>query len=115
MNLIDKQAFIQKKAAENQQTTNATTVLWSRHAITEAVKDNLSRRDVEGVLLFAEVIEDYPPLRRPLPDCLVLGFLQEHKPVHAVIAVDEPNDCIFIITVYLPAKEKWENDWQTRK
>lgn len=115
MTLLEKQAFIRQKAVENRQTSDGTKILWSRHAISEAVKDNLSRQDVECALEFAEIIEDYPPLKRPLPDCLVLGFLRTNRPLHIVIALDRLSDRLFIITVYLPSGEKWENDWRTRK
>lgn len=32
---------------------------------------------------------------------------------HAI--VEMVNDRNFIVTVYLPSSERWENDWQTRK
>lgn len=115
MNLADKQTFIRHKAVENHQSPGGTKILWSRHALTETAKDNLSRQEVETALVSAEVIEDYESLRRTLPDCLVLGFLLTRRPVHAVVAVDVHNDRLFMITVYLPAKEKWKNDWRTRK
>jgi hypothetical protein len=63
----------------------------------------------------SEVIEDYPALHRPLPDCLVLGYLATGEPLHAVIALDEANDRLFIVTVYKPSREEWQDDWRTRK
>ena len=47
--------------------------------------------------------------------CLVLGWLATGEPFHAVIAVDEVNDRLFVVTVYKPSPEEWEDDWQTRK
>ena len=62
-----------------------------------------------------EIIENYPTRRRPLPDCLVLGWLTPSKPVHAVVAVDTDQDRLLILTVYLPNDKEWENDYRTRK
>lgn len=79
------------------------------------VKDNLIRSEIEQALLQGEIIEDYPGGHRLLPDCLVLAFLPDERPLHAVIAIDEAKDRIFIVTVYLPSLERWQDDWQTRK
>jgi hypothetical protein len=49
-----------------------------------------------------------------LPGCLILGFI-DSDPLHAVIAIDRDFDRIFVITVYKPSLERWENDWKTRK
>lgn len=109
-----KEAFIRSKALENQHAGTKDKVLWSRHAIGKLVVEGLVRSHVETALQTCKLIEDYPVVGRPLPDCLVLGFWQE-KPVHAVVAVDIDRDRIFIVTVYMPSFERWEDDWQTRK
>lgn len=62
-----------------------------------------------------DLIEDYPVLHRPLPDCLVLAWLMPGEPVHAVVAIDLERDRIFMVTVYKPSEEEWEDDWRTRK
>jgi hypothetical protein len=110
-----KQAFIQRKALENQADPGGNKILWSRHAIAELVGDELDRIQVEEALKASEVIEDYPTLHRPLPDCLVLGWLLGEGPIHAVIAIDKAKDRLFVVTVYKPSPEEWENDWRTRK
>ena len=115
MELLEKQTFIRRKARENIEISDGTRVFWSRHAIAEMIQDHLTRPDVEKALADCEVIEDYPPKHRPLPDCLVLGQLQRTQPIHAVIAIDEAHDRIFVVTVYRPSPERWEHDWRTRK
>ncbi len=111
----DKQNFIQEMAVANEYDLEGERIYWSRHAITEAVNDSLTRQEVEAALTAAEIIEDYPVKRRPLPDCLVLTFLPDERPLHAVVAIDQEKERIFIVTVYLPSKEKWHDDWRTRK
>ena len=51
---------------------------------------------------------------RPLPSCLVLGFIAD-EPIHAVLAIDKDFDRIFIITIYRPSRERWQDDWRNRK
>lgn len=115
MELLEKQTFIRRKARENLEISEGTRVYWSRHAIAEMIQDCLTRPEVEKALADCEVIEDYPPNHRPLPDCLVLGQLQSMQPIHVVIAIDEARDRIFVVTVYRPSQERWEHDWRTRK
>jgi len=110
-----KQSFIREKARQNERDPEGTKVFWSRHAVTELVADDLTRHQIEWALQECELIEDYPVLHRPLPDCLVLGWLTPGEPLHAVIAIDEERGRIFMVTVYRPSEEEWEDDWRTRK
>ncbi len=113
--VINKQDFIHEKARQNADDPEGARILWSRHAIVELANEHWAREAVEKSLVEAELIEDYPTQHRPLPDCLVLSQLSSDEPLHAVVAVDEANDRLFIVTVYKPNLEEWENDWRTRK
>jgi hypothetical protein len=115
MDHLKKQQFIRQKAIENQNDSQGARIYWSRHAIAEMIKDDLTRTEVEQALQQCEVIEDYSTGHRPLPDCLVLTYLPDKRPLHTVIAVDEIKDRIFVITIYLPSPERWHHDWRTRK
>jgi hypothetical protein len=115
MELLEKQTFIRRKARENVESADGSQVYWSRHAITAMVQEQLTRSEVETALQDCEVIEDYPATHRPLPDGLVLGQLPSTPPIHAVIAIDQARDRIFVVTVYRPSAERWEDDWRTRK
>lgn len=74
----------------------------------------LSRPMIEAALVDCEIIEDYPDAHRPLPDCLVLGILEGREPIHAVVAVDEANERIYMVTVYRPDPARWLDE-RTRK
>lgn len=115
MEFNDKQRFIQEKARDQVFDSAGEKILWSRHGVAALIDDGLSRTDVEAALQRSHIIEDYLPTHRPLPDCLVLALISPDKPVHAVIAIDEAHDRIFIVTVYVPTIDRWEDDWQTRK
>jgi hypothetical protein len=88
---------------------------WKPHAVEEAADEALTRSEVLRALANCEIIEDYPKKTRYLPDCLVLGWLADGRPLHAVVGRDELNDRILMITVYIPDPRRWENDWRTRK
>jgi hypothetical protein len=115
MDAEEKQRFIRAKAVENESDPGARKILWSRHGITELVEERLGRGALENGLKQCEVIEDYPTLHRPLPDCLVLGWITPPRPFHAVLAIDEANDRVLVVTVYRPSPEEWEDDCRTRR
>ena len=115
MDSKEKQAFIQRVAQQNRSTLDRDKILWSRHGVTELIVEGWQRSQVEDALIKCTVIEDYPALHRPLPDCLVLGYLASHEPVHVVVGIDEDSDRLFVITVYKPSFEEWQDDWKTRK
>jgi hypothetical protein len=110
-----REAFVQEKARQNVQSPTGARILWSRHAIAEMVADDLGRRQIEHSLQTCQIIEDYPKLQRPLPDCLVLSWLTPSRPLHTVVALDIEQDRLLIVTVYLPNNKEWKNDWRTRK
>ncbi|MCO6453131.1 MAG: DUF4258 domain-containing protein [Caldilineales bacterium] len=115
MEFADKQSFIRRISAENEHDPTGSLILWSRHAVAELVNEGWQRRAVEVGLSSCEVIEDYPSKHRPLPDCLVFSTLSSGEPFHAVVALDEDNARLLIVTIYHPSREEWENDWKTRR
>jgi hypothetical protein len=115
MKTEEKEAFIRKKAVENVSDPTKGKVLWSIHATRKLQSEGLQRHEVESALSHCEVIEEYPWLTRRLPDCLALAFTPNGRPIHTVVALDEPNDRLFIVTVYCPDEKRWENDWKTRR
>ena len=65
MDQLKKEQFIRRKAAENQADPEGAQIYWSRHAIAEMVKDDLTRSEIEQALQQSEIIEDYPTGHRP--------------------------------------------------
>lgn len=113
MTAQEKGRFLQQKAQEHRPDLN-DKVLWSVHALKKLRIERLRKDDLENALRDGIIIEDYPMESRPLPGCLVLGFVG-NEPVHIVLAVDVLLDRLFIITVYRPSVERWEDDWKRRK
>jgi hypothetical protein len=73
----------------------------------ELVNESWSRENIEAGFLTCEVIEDYPAGPRALPDCLVLGISQSDDAFHAVLAIDQNNERVLVVTVYRPSSEEW--------
>jgi len=113
MLIEEKENFIREKAKEHIPEINEK-ILWSLHAVKKLRIEGLRKKEVEDSLKECIIIEDYTMEGRPLPGCLVLGFIG-FIPVHSVIAIDRDFDRIFVITVYKPSSERWENDWKRRK
>ena len=113
MYIKEKEDFIKQTAKEHIPVSNEK-ILWSLHAVQKLRTEGLRKKEIEESLKDCIIIEDYDMKGRPLPGCLVLGYAAS-LPVHSVIAVDRELDRIFIITVYKPSAERWEDDWKKRK
>ena len=100
--------FIRRKATQR-------NVRWSQHALGELASEEITVQDVLVALQQGIVIETYPHRHRFLPDCLVLAFDPNKEPIHCVVAANEPEDYLLIVTIYRPSPEIWEDDWKTRK
>ena len=72
----------------------------------------ITTQEVREVVMRGAVIEDYQEDARG-HSCLMLGWGDKKRPVHVVCA--EKPDYLAIITAYLPSRDQWEQDWQTRK
>jgi len=86
---------------------------WLKHSLERMFERGISREIVKQVLLFGDIIEDYPD-DKPYPSALFLGFIDEH-PFHVVTAYDSVTGRCFIITAYKPGLEHFESDYRTRK
>ena len=51
MGALVKRPFIRQRAQENQHDHFGKHIFWSRHAIAEAINDNLSRSEIELALV----------------------------------------------------------------
>ena len=82
------------------------------HADEEAVDDCLTYEEIYFSVIHGEVIEDYRS-DKPYPSCLILGRNFSGEPIHSVWAYNPENLWTVLITVYLPAPERWI-DWKVR-
>ena len=80
------------------------------HAIERMFQRDITEEMVEDVVKNGKIIETYED-DKPYPSFLILGFYGE-LPLHVVYAKND--DQIIIITVYIPDKTKWSNNFTTR-
>ena len=87
-------------------------IKWSTHCLTRMQERDVSIDDVDNCIKSGEIIEDYPN-DFPHPSCLVFGYTVNNNVLHVVVGSD--NEYVYIITVYYPNTDKFENDLKTRK
>ena len=87
-------------------------IVWYKHALERMMKRGISREHVNEAISEGVIIEEYPN-DYPLPSCLV--FHNSLNPLHVVLAYDEENRTIYVITVYVPDLRHFENDLKTRR
>ena len=75
----------------------------SDHARVRMFQRNVSTEDIEQVILYGEIIEEYAD-DEPCPSALFLGSVGG-TPYHVVLA--QCKDHVRVVTVYCPEKDKW--------
>lgn len=87
-------------------------VFITNHASERFRMRNIKMVDIKSGLYTGEIIEQYPD-DFPFPSCLISGMTNDERHIHIVMS-DEGSSSK-IITAYIPAIDKWESDFKTRK
>lgn len=103
----------QKFLAKIKSLTRERKVGWKRHALKKLLERGIKRVEVFDALENCEIVEAYLH-DKPLPSFLLLGY-HEKKALHTVVAVDETEEILWVITIYEPSPEEWEKDLKTRR
>ena len=82
------------------------------HALLRMQQRKISYCDIKNAILTGEIIEVYPE-DYPYPSCLIMGFSVDAKKIHVVVGSSETK--IWIVTVYYPNPEEWEENLRRRK
>ena len=85
---------------------------FSRHAVDQTLRWQISVQEIREAVATGQVIEDYPSDRYGR-SCLLLGYTQKTRPLH-VQCSDPARALVKIITVYEPDPNQWV-DFVTRK
>ena len=89
-------------------------IAFKNHAIMRMNERKIFADDVKDALLNGEIIEIYEK-DRPLPSCLIFGKTFKGKALHIVIAIDSKSSMLWVITVYEPNLELWEEGFKKRR
>ena len=86
---------------------------FKKHTVLRMYQRPLTGDETKEALVQCKTIEEYPD-DYPLPSCLVLGYTRLRKPIHAVVAIDEGEPMLWVITVYEPDLSEWEEGVEKR-
>ena len=89
-------------------------IAFKKHSAIRMRERDIYADEVKYIMLNGEIIEEYPE-DKPFPSCLIFGFTKKQKPIHIVISIDSDDQIIWVITVYSPSKEEWEDGFRRRK
>jgi Domain of unknown function (DUF4258) len=90
------------------------SIAYRLHASERMFEREIDDNDVEYLLTAGEIIERYDD-DQPLPSVLINGCTSNKRPLHAVIAINEQEKQLIVITVYEPNPIKWLNNFSRRK
>lgn len=87
---------------------------WTDHIFKRLLQRSISMAEIREAILNGEIIEHYPD-DYPYPSCLILGCCINRKYLHIVCAVNDDDTELWLITAYVPDKDKWSDDFRRRK
>ena len=91
---------------------NSDKILVTSHTLKRFRERKISFDDVISGINTGKIIEQYPN-DYPHPSCLILGFDISGNLIHICVGTDD--EYLFIITVYYPDEEQWNNTFEIRK
>lgn len=89
-------------------------IAYRLHASERMFGREISAKDVEYLLKNGDIIEHYDD-DYPLPSVLINGYAANNRPLHLVVAINEHEKQLIIVTVYEPNPMKWLNNFSRRK
>ena len=69
--------------------------------------------EVLQVLQSGEIIEQYPNAK-PYPECLLMTFVRNQKPLYGELAYNASADYLYIITIHWMDPARWIDPWTRR-
>ena len=91
---------------------NCENLKFSNHAIRKMFEREIYPEEIVKTIKNGEIIEEYPD-DYPYPSYLIL--LKNKKVIHVVVAVNKKLKECYIITAYIPLKEKWKDNFKIRR
>lgn len=95
------------------QAVQTGSIEWKLHGVERLIERGIRRSDVLSCMKSGKIIERYPD-DKPYPSCLIFNE-DQNNPLHVVVAYDEDNLKIYVITVYEPSLDEFEPDYKTRR
>ena len=83
------------------------------HAVQRMAQPDIREQDVHQIVETGEMIQDYAQ-DQPYPSRLLLGWIGM-RPIHLVVADNQPDEETIIITVYEPDPNLWDPTLRIRR
>jgi len=84
-------------------------IAFKKHSLLRMHERKLNADEVKMALEHGEIIEQYPE-DHPLSSYLICAHPSKQKIIHVVVALDINDQMLWVITVYIPEPEEWEED-----
>ncbi|MGL4452511.1 MAG: DUF4258 domain-containing protein [Sarcina sp.] len=81
-------------------------VIITIHAEERLRKRHITKREIVECIVKGEIIEQYEQ-DYPFASCLIFALVVNKRPIHTVVALDENEGNIHIITAYEVDQEQW--------
>lgn len=95
------------------QAISSGRIEWRKHTLQRIAERHILQQEVIQVLLSGEVVREYLD-DRPFPSALVFDWIAD-RPVHVVVSYDKMVDLAYVITVYEPSLDVFEDDFKTKR
>lgn len=96
--------------------TRFASAVYREHALRRILERGINPATIKEAVQSAdsEIIESYPNDPRG-PSCLILGWWDDHRPLHVIVGLREP---LLVISAYDPSadpRERWAADFKSRR
>lgn len=98
---------------EFQKKIGSARILYRVHAVKQMFDRKISEREVTEIVSYGKVIEEYQD-DSPYPSYLLSGAGNE-RPLHVVMAYNNVDNEVIVITTYEPDASKWEPGFMRRR
>ena len=92
---------------------NCDNINFSGHAVQRMFERGIMKQSAVEVIKSGKIIASYPD-DEPYPSFLMLGF-ENDTPIHLVIAKNEKAGDCYVITVYFPKSDIWQDGYMKRR
>ena len=93
--------------------TNHGNIQFKKHALVRSVERSIKIDEIVKVLQNCQIIAIYAE-DKPLKSYLTFGFTKTKRPLHIVVALDETEKYVWIISAYEPDKKNWNETFTKR-
>ncbi|MFA7287824.1 MAG: DUF4258 domain-containing protein [Melioribacteraceae bacterium] len=89
------------------------SIEWRKHALQRMLERDISRENIKKIILEGDIIKSYPG-DKPYKSYLIHKKIG-NRHLHLVVAFDEVNNKVYIITTYEPSLDMFDINFTKRR